>query len=77
LAGGAGVKDHAKIGPGSIVGGRALVCTNVPPGAFVSGYPARPHKEQLAIEAAMRKLPDLVARINELEERIRELEKGH
>lgn len=77
LAGGAGVKDHVKIGPGSIVAGRAFICANIPPGAFVSGCPARPHKEQLAIEVAMRKLPDLVARISELEERIRELEKGH
>lgn len=77
LAGGAGVKDHVTIGPGSIVAAKAVVCTNVPPDAFVSGCPARPHKEQLAIEAAMRKLPELVAQVRRLQERVAELEKEH
>ncbi len=76
LAGGVGVKDHVRIGPGSVVAARAFVCSNLPPGAFVSGSPSRPHREQLAIEGAMRKLPELMERVRKLEERIRALEEG-
>ncbi len=70
LAGGVGIKDNIEIGPGSVVAARALVCANVPAGSVVSGTPARPHREQLAIEAALRKLPELVAKVRELEERL-------
>lgn len=75
LAGGVGVKDHVRIGPGSVVAARALVCTNLPPGAFVSGSPARPHREQLAIEAAMRKLPELLERVGSLEAEIEKIKR--
>jgi UDP-3-O-[3-hydroxymyristoyl] glucosamine N-acyltransferase len=74
LAGQAGVSDHVRIGPASIVAGCTLVSTNLPPGAFVSGRPARPHKEQLKMEAAYRKLPDVVEKVRELEKRLSEIE---
>ncbi len=74
IAGGVGAKDHVRIGAGAIVGARSLVTTNVPAGVLVSGAPARPHKEQLSIEAALRKLPELAAQVRALEERVRELE---
>lgn len=70
LAGGVGVKDHVRIGPGTVVAARTFVCSNLPPGAFVSGSPARPHHEQLAIEAAVRKLPELLERVRSLEAKI-------
>ncbi|MCR4401199.1 MAG: UDP-3-O-(3-hydroxymyristoyl)glucosamine N-acyltransferase [Firmicutes bacterium] len=76
IAGGVGVKDHVKIGPRSVVAAHALVCTNVPPGAFVSGSPARPHREQLAIDAAARKLPELLERVRLLEAEIEEMKRA-
>lgn len=76
IAGGVGVKDHVRIGPGSVVAACTLVCTNLPPGAFVSGSPARPHREQLAIEAAVRKLPELLERVRSLEAEIEGIKRG-
>jgi UDP-3-O-[3-hydroxymyristoyl] glucosamine N-acyltransferase len=75
LAGQVGIRDHVKIGPGSTVAGLTLVSTNLPPGSFVSGRPARPHKEQLKMEAASRKLPEALERLRELERRIAEIER--
>jgi len=51
-----------------------LVSTNLPPGSFVSGRPARPHKEQLKMEAAVRKLPEVLERLRETERRVSEIE---
>ena len=50
-----------KIGAGSAVWG------DVPDDAFVSGRPARPHKEELRREVMVRNLPKLVARVDALE----------
>ncbi|NLA06226.1 MAG: UDP-3-O-(3-hydroxymyristoyl)glucosamine N-acyltransferase [Firmicutes bacterium] len=76
LAGQVGISDHVTIGPGSLVAGGAEVFTNLPPGSFVSGRPARPHKEQLKIEAASRKLPDVLEKLRELERRLNEMERS-
>jgi len=75
LAGQVGIRDHVKIGPGSTVAGLTLVSANLPPGSFVSGRPARPHREQLKMEAASRKLPEVLERLRELERRIAEIER--
>jgi len=46
----------------------------VQPGAVVSGYPARPHRERLKIEASLGKLPEALAELRALRRRVRELE---
>ena len=51
LAGQAGISDHVKIGPKSVVAGCTMVSTNLPPVLCVS-RPARPHREQLKMDAA-------------------------
>jgi UDP-3-O-[3-hydroxymyristoyl] glucosamine N-acyltransferase len=56
LAGQVGVVDHVEIGAGAQVLARSMVTKDVPPGAVVSGSPARPHREQLKQEAALRRL---------------------
>lgn len=76
LAGQAGISDHVTIGPASTVAGCTLVSTNLPPGSFVSGRPARPHKEQLKMEAASRKLPDVLEKLRDLERRLSEIERS-
>ncbi|MHB0999397.1 MAG: UDP-3-O-(3-hydroxymyristoyl)glucosamine N-acyltransferase [Armatimonadota bacterium] len=74
LTGQAGVKDHVSIGDDSIVCGRAGVIGDIGNGEFVSGYPARPHREQMKMHAAQQKLPGLLRTVKDLEKRIKELE---
>ena len=51
LAGQVGVKDHIKIGDGSIVCGQTGVTGDLPAGSFVSGPFARPHQQELRVQA--------------------------
>ena len=74
LAGQAGLKDHITVGDDTVICARAGVIGNIGSGEFVSGYPARPHKEQMRIQAAQQRLPALLRLVKDLERRIRELE---
>ena len=74
LAGQAGIADHLTIGEGATVCARAAVMGNVPPHTIVSGYPARPHKEQLRAEAASLKLPEALVELRRLRRRLEEIE---
>ncbi len=67
LAGQAGVTDHRTIGAGARVLGRAVVAKDVPPGATVSGPYARDHHAELRLQATLRRVPELIARIEALE----------
>ena len=75
LAGQAGVAGHLVVGDGAVVGAQAGVTKDVAPGAYVTGYPAAPHKEAAEMHAHINRLPQLKARVAELEKRIQELEK--
>ncbi len=74
LAGQVGVAGHLVIGAGAIVGAQGGVTKNVPPGMFVSGYPATPHKEATKQHAMVARLPELRARVAALQKRIEALE---
>jgi UDP-3-O-[3-hydroxymyristoyl] glucosamine N-acyltransferase len=67
IAGQAGVKEHVTIHDGAIVMGKAAVFGDIAAGEQVSGYPARPHREKMRVEAATAKLPEYVRRIRALE----------
>ncbi len=73
VAGQVGVRDHITIGAGARVVGQAGVTKDVDPGATVSGYPAQNHRDALRLDAAIRRVPDLLARVDALEARIAEL----
>jgi len=73
IAAQAGVRDHVEIESDCIIAGRAGVTKKVPSGSLVSGFPARPHRQELRIEAAIAKLPELLAQVREMEKRIEEL----
>jgi UDP-3-O-[3-hydroxymyristoyl] glucosamine N-acyltransferase len=70
LGGQAGVQGHIEIGAGAKVGGQAGVTASIPPGVTVSGYPARPHREAMRIQAAVFGLPKLVERLKALEKAV-------
>ena len=63
LAGQAGVNGHIRIGDGATIAGQAGVFGDVPAGATYSGYPARPHKEALRVQAAINRLPSLLRQL--------------
>ncbi len=67
LAARSGIKDHVRVGRGAQIAGNAGVTKDVPPGATVSGFPAREHRKTFRIYALMEKLPDLFDRVKRLE----------
>jgi UDP-3-O-[3-hydroxymyristoyl] glucosamine N-acyltransferase len=51
------------------------VIKNVPPGTFVSGYPAMPHEQATKMHAHVMRLPELKKRVAALEQRLEQVEK--
>jgi UDP-3-O-[3-hydroxymyristoyl] glucosamine N-acyltransferase len=68
IAGQAGVNGHIEIGDGATVAGQSGVFGDVPAGEVWSGYPARPHREALRVQASLFRLPELLKRIRLLEQ---------
>jgi len=50
------IKDHVKVGSGAKIAGKSGVIEDVPPGATVGGWPARPFNEWAREVAALKKL---------------------
>jgi UDP-3-O-[3-hydroxymyristoyl] glucosamine N-acyltransferase len=71
LAGQAGIPGHLNIGDGATIAAQAGVFGDVPAGETWSGYPARPHRESLRMQAAVARLPELKKRLGEIERRLR------
>lgn len=66
IAGQAGLAGHLTVGRGARVAAQSGVIGDVPPGATVSGYPARSHRDVLRQAAALRRLAPLVERLEQL-----------
>ncbi|NOZ63838.1 MAG: UDP-3-O-(3-hydroxymyristoyl)glucosamine N-acyltransferase [Caldiserica bacterium] len=60
LAGQAAICDHVKVGNGAKVLARSVVTKDIPAGLTVSGFPAREHREEKRIKAALSRLPELI-----------------
>ena len=60
LAGQVAVCDHVKIGDGVKVLARSVVTKDIPPNLTVSGFPARDHREEKRIKAALSRIPKLL-----------------
>jgi UDP-3-O-[3-hydroxymyristoyl] glucosamine N-acyltransferase len=67
FGGQAGMGPHIEVGDGAVVAGKAGVTRDVAAGETVSGYPARPHREQLRQDARVSRIAKLQARVVELE----------
>ena len=63
MGGGARVKDHCTVGSGATLGGNATALSDVEPGATLLGTPAQDARVTLKQWAALKKLPDLVRRL--------------
>lgn len=68
-----GITDHVRIGKGALLAGRSGATNDIPAGAVVSGFPARPHGEAKKALVLSARLPELYERIRRLE---RESKKG-
>ena len=67
IAGHVGTVGHIHIGSGAILTAKSGVTKDVPEGQTWRGAPARPIKEQMAMEAYLQQLPDLARRLKVLE----------
>tara|TARA_B100002003_G_scaffold103677_1_gene96336 strand:+ start:152 stop:427 length:276 start_codon:yes stop_codon:yes gene_type:complete len=67
LAGQVGVIGHLTIGKGSIVASKSAVYQSLKPDSFVSGIPARPHKNRLRQDVIINQLPGILNRLRKLE----------
>lgn len=68
------VKDHLKIAKGSIVMGFSGVAQDTEPKTAYFGAPARPARQMHKMNAALERLPELLVKVRELEDKIRRLE---
>jgi len=62
-----GITDHVRVGKGAVLAGRAGVTNDIPAGAVVSGLPARAHNEARKALVLSARLPELYERIKRLE----------
>ena len=76
MAARSGVRDHTRIGRGATVAANGGVIKDVPPGAVVSGFPARDHRENFRVQAALQRLPELLQRVKKIERRVFKGEEG-
>src|SRR6185312_2474786 len=64
------VKDHLRIGAGAIVMGMSGVAQDCEPKTAYFGIPARPARQMHKMNAALERLPELLAKVRELEEKL-------
>ena len=74
LAGSAGIADHVTIGQGAVIMARAGVATNVAAGTHIFGSPAKEKRLAFKEQAALSKLPALLKKVKELEDKIQLIE---
>jgi UDP-3-O-[3-hydroxymyristoyl] glucosamine N-acyltransferase len=67
IAGSALFPGHTTIGSRVTIGGASHVWGDVPDGAFGTGQPAQNHRDHVRLQAYLRKLPKLYARVDALE----------
>jgi UDP-3-O-[3-hydroxymyristoyl] glucosamine N-acyltransferase len=73
LAGQVGLAGHLVVGDRVTITAQSGISKDVPPDAVLSGRHALPLRENLKMEALMRKLPEIVERLKALENKIRSI----
>lgn len=73
MGGQVGLVDHLEVGDDAVLIAQSGVIGDVPGGAVLSGYPARPHREVLKAAAELRGLDRLKERLRQLEKEVRAL----
>ena len=70
LAGQVGIIGHLTIGKGSTIAAKSAVFQSLESNSFVSGVPARPHKNRLRQDVIINQLPNILNRVRKLENEI-------
>jgi UDP-3-O-[3-hydroxymyristoyl] glucosamine N-acyltransferase len=73
LAGQVGLAGHLNIGDRATITAQSGLSKDVPAGAVVAGRHALPVREALKLEALGRRLPEIFARLKELEDKLKSL----
>ncbi len=71
IGGQVGITGHLKIGDGVMIAAQSGIASNIPDGKIVQGSPAFDISPYRKSYVYFRKLPDLVARLDELEKQIK------
>jgi carbonic anhydrase/acetyltransferase-like protein (isoleucine patch superfamily) len=74
LGGASAIRDHVTIGDRTRVAMYSAVYQDTEPDAVVSGIPADTHTDALRAQAALRRLPDLMKKVRELQREVKELQ---
>ncbi|HVP67373.1 MAG TPA: UDP-3-O-(3-hydroxymyristoyl)glucosamine N-acyltransferase [Anaeromyxobacteraceae bacterium] len=75
-AGQVGLVGHIEVGDGARLGAQAGVSNDVPAGETYTGYPAGPHAAWLRQMGALKRLPELVKQVRQLEREVQSLKEG-
>ena len=70
MGGQSGIVGHIKVGNDVSIASRGGVPHDVTDETMVSGFPARPHRDELRIEAILKKLPELYKTVKMLEKQV-------
>jgi len=73
MAGRVGVKDHVHIGDGAVIGAMSGIIGDVEPSVRIVGIPATPEKEQMRIQIALQRLPEMQKQFKLLQQEVEEL----
>ncbi len=68
VAGQGGIAGHVSVGAKTILSGRSGVTRNLPGGQVYGGNPAQLLRDEMKMQAHVRRLPKLIARVRALEE---------
>ncbi len=73
LGGQAALRDHITIGNNTIVAGGSVVYSDIPASTTVSGNPAGPHRHTLREQVAVKRLPEIMKQLQQLQRQVNEL----
>lgn len=66
LAGQVGIRDHVHIGDRAMLGAKSGVMSDIPAGSAQVGIPCTPQRDQMLIQAAIAKLPEMRKQLKQL-----------
>jgi UDP-3-O-[3-hydroxymyristoyl] glucosamine N-acyltransferase len=73
VGGQAAIRDHVTLGDHVQVAARGAVAEDVPSNRTVGGTPAMPQRQYLREQAALRRLPELIVQVRQLQAEIKKL----